>query len=159
MLYIYSDKDTIPKDKKYIDCNDIFFNTKTTLSDGELVPYILQKIDGAKKYSDLTFIPRNEKLGSLYKEFLSTGCKTLLNIISYNNYCFDLVECGNNVLHLLPYISMNVKQASVFWRDYCFPFDSIDCNFMYDGVEFSSTKVYNDYVRGYFDEIELPDFI
>lgn len=45
-----------------------------------------------------TFYGRTANYGSLRKDYLSSGTKTLLNIISHPDKCFDVCECGGNVL-------------------------------------------------------------
>ena len=46
----------------------------------------------------------------------------MLNILNYPNVCFDVIECGDNVLELLPY----VKDGHILWKD---------CICAYDGDE------------------------
>ena len=111
-LYIYTNKEDIDKSgKDLITINDLFFDSETTLKDCKIVKTILLTIDRAKYNSDLTFIGRTKELGALNKSMLSTGTKTLLNVLQHPDKCFDVCECGNNVLSLLPLIT----EGSIYW--------------------------------------------
>lgn len=102
-LNIYTNKADIPSNIDFIDYNDIFFNGEL-LKNTELTKFILNKIDKAAYNSPTTFIGRDPDLGTIYKEHLSTGCKTLLNIVNNPDKCFDVIECGPNALKLLSFI-------------------------------------------------------
>ena len=105
-LTIYTDiKDIEKVGKDLILINDLFFDSDTNLNDSELTDKILITIDKASYNSELTFIGRTKELGALNKNMLSTGTKTLLNIIHHPDKCFSVCECGNNVLSLLPLIT------------------------------------------------------
>lgn len=110
-LRIYTDKKAIPNDMKFIDYNDLFFNGESLKSD-EVSKKIMREIDQAQYSTENTFIGRDKSLGNLNKEHLSTGCKTLLNIISNQDKCFDVKECGANALSLLPLI----KNGNILWE-------------------------------------------
>lgn len=80
-------------------CNDAFFNAKTFLGEDKKVRELLLKIDDAERLSAETFLDNKHKeWGGIFKNYLSTGMKTVLNIISYKDICFDTLECGANVL-------------------------------------------------------------
>ena len=67
---------------------------------------------------------------------LSTGTKTILNILSNPSDCFDLSECGDNVLKFLP----RVTDGSVIWDVPCLVYcGKPDCNIEYRG------KIYKDF--------------
>ncbi|MGN0153208.1 MAG: DUF4869 domain-containing protein [Lachnospiraceae bacterium] len=110
-LRIFTDKSEIPSDMKLIDYNDLFFNGQS-LADDEVSEIVMREIDKAEYNTENTFIGRDKSLGSLNKEHLSTGCKTLLNIISNPDKCFDVIECGSNALSLLPLI----RNGNVLWK-------------------------------------------
>jgi hypothetical protein len=137
MLTIYREESAIPEGVKLIKDNDEYFDAKTKLYDTDLVRFILKKIDYAKYNSDNTFISREEKLGGLNKNLLSTGTKTLLNIISSDDVCFDVVECGINALDLLPKLSMEDINGRILWKSCMYPFpDNYACDIMYNGQHF-----------------------
>lgn len=110
-LTIYTDKNKIPKEMELIDYNDLFFE-EVNLVDNEITKKILMDIDKATYNSPLTFIGRDSSLGALNKSNLSTGSKTLLNIVSNKDKCFDVAECGQNALSLIPYI----KNGNILWK-------------------------------------------
>lgn len=111
-LYIYTDKLNIPEGIKIIDFNDSYFDVFTTIDDTSLVRSILATIDKAEYNSDNTFIGRTKELGALNKSMLSTGTKTLLNIIQHPDKCFNTIECGANALEFLPLVG----EGKVIWK-------------------------------------------
>lgn len=110
-LNIYRSKEEIPDNMQYIDYNDLFF-AGVSLKNDAITSKILLEIDKAAYNSPLTFIGRDESLGALNKENLSTGCKTLLNIISNPDKCFSVEECGQNCLAMLSYIT----EGNILWK-------------------------------------------
>jgi hypothetical protein len=100
MITLYTRKELIPKDIKYIRLNDTFFKG-VTLQDNSITKIVLNTIDRAVYSSPTTFIGRDKNLGAMFKDNLSTGTKILLNIYSNPKICFDLAECGPNCLQLL----------------------------------------------------------
>lgn len=138
-LVVYMNKENIVRDgKKLIMVNDLFFDSETNLKDIEIVRKILNIIDKAKYNSELTFIGRTEGLGALNKSMLSTGTKTLLNVLSHPDYCFSVCECSNNALSLLPLIT----EGSIYWRVPAVAYSgNPDCDIICDGVK------YNDFYK------------
>ena len=132
-LTIFTDKNKIPKEMKFINCNDIFFGS-VSLTNSDKEKEILYKIDKAQYNSADTFIGRNKNLGAIYKDKLSTGCKTLLNILYNPDICFNVVECGHNALELLS----TLTEGYVYWE---FPvlhiLDDPDCDIVIDGLHFT----------------------
>ncbi len=110
-LRIYSERHKPPDNVKVVRFNDAYFNRNSKIIDTEFVRFILHEIDKVSYLSEDTFIGRNEALGGLYKESLSTGTKTLLNIIQHTKECFDVLECGNNVLRIIP----SIKEGCIYW--------------------------------------------
>lgn len=113
-LRIFTNESDIPKDlaSKVIIQNDDFFDTQTLLSDKKIVREIISQVDNGSYHSENYFIPRNENIGAISRECLSTGSKTLINIVLHPDYCFDIIECGNNAIQILPLI----KNGSILWR-------------------------------------------
>lgn len=104
-LNIYRKREEVPEGMKIVDVNDGFFDADTMLEDTELVREILQRIDKAEYNTEAVFNSRSDKFKYLNKACLSTGTKTLLNIISHPDRCFNVIECGNNALEILPQIT------------------------------------------------------
>lgn len=132
-LNIYTKKELIPNDMLYISANDPYFNANTPLSDDTLVADIIKNIDGAIRNSEFTFIGREAELGALNKEHLSTGTKTLLNILENPDICFNIEECGVNVLDYIP----RIKNGNVFWKHpvHCIDTDG-SCDIYLDGKHY-----------------------
>lgn len=136
MLKIYRTCDEVPKGTRIVRDNDTYFNYNTLLQDNALTREILFTIDRAKYVSELTVLGRTKELGNLNKQVLSTGTKTILNILSNPSDCFDLSECGDNVLKFLP----RVTDGSMIWDVPCLVYcGKPDCNIEYRG------KIYKDF--------------
>lgn len=112
-LTIFTKKEDIPKNIKLVEQNDAYFNLYTKLHNTELENEILKVIDKAEFASEKTFIGRSKSFGGLYKECLSTGTKTLLNILNHKDVCFSLLECGDNAIDMLP----RITEGYVFWEN------------------------------------------
>lgn len=118
MLTIYKNKKDIPHDMEYIELNDVFFNQNTVLKLDEKANRIIERIDEAKLVSKF-------KIASKYNgvildiDCLSTGCKTVLNVLYFPDKVFCLKECGDNALELL----YGLEQGSVYSDYAVIPFD------------------------------------
>ena len=78
------------------------------------------------------------------KDFLSTGVKTLLNILKYPKRCFDLCECGNNVLLEL----RNITEGKVLLKGVILLVEEEDdgiCDICMGGRHYSR---FSDFVQG-----------
>ena len=141
-LRIYTDKKDIPSNLTVINYNDKFFDG-VTLSDSEISNKIMNAVDHAKYSSPNTFVGRDESLGNLNKEHLSTGCKTLLNIISNPDKCFDVIECGQNALALIPFI----KEGNILWKTPVLHFrGNAECDILIDGKHFTNFRKFLSYI-------------
>lgn len=96
MIDIYMEK----KDSKdWIIKNDLFFNLNTSneeMTDKEIA--LIQQVDNAKLTSD-KHIETKYGLGTIRN--LSSGCKTLLNIVKHPEKVVCVEECGPNVLKVI----------------------------------------------------------
>ena len=100
MITIFKNKKDIPLNKEYIELNDIFFNQNTeTRLDDKATKYI-QLIDASELISKYKIRSRFEDI-TLNTDQLSTGCKTVLNVLYFPDKVFCLKECGNNALEIL----------------------------------------------------------
>jgi hypothetical protein len=134
-LMVYSNLEDVKKSgKTLVRLNDLYFDTETTLSDDNITSIILKTVDKASYNSKQTFRGRDESLGALNKSMLSTGTKTLLNILEHPDVCFDVCECGNNALCLLPLI----KNGNIYWKVPVAVYDkNIDCDIQYEGSHYT----------------------
>lgn len=135
-LNIYTSEEQIPQGVKLITQNDLYFDGLTNLSDDAVSHMIMKTIDHAEYHSPLTFIGRDPHQGALNKNLLSTGTKTLLNILQYPSLCFDVCECGNNALCLLT----KIQEGNILWRNPVMVYwdDDSTCDFNFQG------RVYED---------------
>ena len=136
MITVYKRK-AIPKDKELVTLNDIYFNTHTAeLLDGQ-AEHIVSKIDGSRLVGKYSIISRFGE-ATLNVDRLSTGCKTVLNILYNPDKIFDIRECGDNALDAIyalpqgnvfcsyPLISFDMSQALACDRAGCHVVDSYE---------------------------------
>ena len=99
MITVYK-KRSIPKDMELVTLNDIFFNRYTTEKIDERARNFISKIDGSELVSKYTIKSRFDG-AALNIDRLSTGCKTVLNIVYNPDKIFDIRECGENALDII----------------------------------------------------------
>lgn len=100
MLKIYKNKKHIPENAGYVELNDIFFNQNTVLKLDSRAEKIIAQIDGARMLSKYKIESKFNGV-TLDIDCLSTGCKTVLNVLYFPEKVFCIKECGNNALELL----------------------------------------------------------
>lgn len=100
MITIFKDKKDIPRDMEYVELNDLFFNQNTVSFIDKQAEKIIEMIDDTKLISKYKIYSRFDEI-ALDIDKLSTGCKTVLNVLYYPNKVFCLKECGNNALEIL----------------------------------------------------------
>lgn len=96
MIDIYTEK---RESEDWILQNDLYFNLHTgneEMSQNEI--NLIQQIDGAKLTPD-KHIVTEYGLGTIRN--LSSGCKTLLNIVKHPDKVVCVEECGPNVLNII----------------------------------------------------------
>lgn len=157
MLIFYDNKKDIPDGIKVIKSNDTYFNAHTMLPNSDFVDKILSTIDKAVRVSERAFRGRSDKFADLDRQCLSTGTKTLLNILQNPDVCFNITECGLNALELLPLID----DGNIYCDRYInIPITSnnIRCNISYRGKRFNNLNDFRNYYEEIYDE-EHPDEI
>lgn len=118
MITIYKSKNDIPQDLEYIELNDIFFNQNTVVKLDERAREIIERIDESKWLSKYK-IESKFNGTALDIDCLSTGCKTVLNILYFPDKVFCIKECGDNALEILYYLN-----GGSVYSDYAMiPFD------------------------------------
>lgn len=112
MIDIYTER----KDSKdWIFYNDLYFNLNTGNEDmSQKEIDLIQQVDEAKLTPD-KHIETKYGLGTIRN--LSSGCKTLLNIVKHPDKVVNVEECGPNVLRiiLLWIILRFICQDQRFW--------------------------------------------
>lgn len=100
VITIFKRKQDIPNTMEYIELNELYFVQNTVALIDERAREIIEKIDGAHLVSKYKIRSRFNAV-VLDIDKLSTGCKTVLNVLYYPDKVFCIKECGNNALELL----------------------------------------------------------
>lgn len=135
-LMVYRSSKDVPDTLKIIACNDSFFNTHTLLQDTVETQKVLQSIDEVSYFdANRVSVDRDKEGTIIYSKLLSTGCKTVLNIM-YNpkSYCFDVIECGDNALRHIAQFT----EGNILWREGIFTVpDGMACDMIIDDTHFT----------------------
>ena len=137
MLMIYKNKADIPQSMPYVELNDLFFNQRTVLKLDENAKEAIMQIDGAEMLSRFKIKSRFNGT-TLDIDCLSTGCKTVLNVLYHPDMVFCLKECGDNALEYIyslehgavysdyPLIPFNMEAVTVMESDKQFTIDTYE---------------------------------
>lgn len=136
MITIYKNKNDIPQNMEYIEINDIFFNQNVSSKLDKRAEEIIKKIDNAELLGKYKIKSKFNDV-ALDIDCLSTGCKTVLNVLYCPDKVFNLKECGSNALKIL----YHLKQGAVYSDYPIIPFDIDSVN----AISISGTKIINDY--------------
>ncbi len=96
MITVYKKK-YIPKDMELITINDVYFNKYTVELLDERAKDIIAHIDESDAILPYNIISKFDG-AMLNIDKLSSGCKTVLNVLYNENKVFDIRECGENAL-------------------------------------------------------------
>ena len=96
MITVYKNN-AIPKGMEKILFNDVYFNMNTADMLDDRAEDIIYRIDSSKMLSKYTISSRFDNT-VLRTDKLSTGCKTVLNVLYNPEKVFDVRECGDNAL-------------------------------------------------------------
>lgn len=118
MITIYRNKKDIPKSMEYVELNDLFFNQNTVMKLDGKAEGIIKRIDSSKLISKYK-IESKFHGAALDVDCLSTGCKTVLNVLYFPDKVFCMKECGNNALEEL----YRLKQGAVYSDYAMIPFE------------------------------------
>ena len=118
MITIYKNKKDIPDDMEYVELNDVFFNQNTVARIDDSARAIIEQIDASKLLGKYKIESRFNGV-ALDIDCLSTGCKTVLNVLYFPDKVFCLKECGNNALEIL----YGLETGSVYSDYAVIPFD------------------------------------
>lgn len=136
MITIFRDKKDIPDGKEYIELNDVFFNQTTVSRIDDKAEAIVEQIEGSRLIGKYKIESKFNGV-TLDIDCLSTGCKTVLNVLYFPDKVFCLKECGDNALEVL----YSLKDGAVYSDYAVIPFDM-------DEVKVSDktgTRVISDY--------------
>ena len=99
MITVYKEN-AIPKNMDLIRFNDLFFNKYTAEKLEERAVNIIYAIDHSKMVDQFSVQSRFD--GSLLNiDKLSSGCKTVLNVMYNEDKVFDIRECGENAVDVI----------------------------------------------------------
>lgn len=87
MITIFKDKKDISSDKEYVELNDVFFNPKTVSKIEDKASAIVEKIDASKLIGKYKMVSKFNGV-TLDIDCLSTGCKTVLNVLYFLDKVF-----------------------------------------------------------------------
>ena len=112
MITIFKNKRDIPDDMDYVELNDVFFNQNTVLKLDDRASVIVEKIDASRLIGKYKIESKFNGV-TLDVDCLSTGCKTVLNVLYFPDKVFCLKECGDNALAVL-----YALEAGAVYSDY-----------------------------------------
>ena len=127
MITVYKNK-KIPKNMELILLNDIYFNKFTVSLLDEKAAEIISTIDNSEMLNNYAITSRFDGM-VLNIDKLSTGCKTVLNVLYNPEKVFDIRECGDNAIDVLyslqngniycdyPLISFDMEAVGVYTPD------------------------------------------
>lgn len=124
--------------------NNGFFDLRTNILNDDFSKDVLSTVEKGIFSTSTTFISRGGI--ELDKSCLSTGTKTLLNIIQHPDVCFDVSECGINALQFIP----RIKDGIIIWRFPLIPYrGKKDCDISYKGIVYSN---FSDFLNAIYKE-------
>lgn len=97
---------------KHCDYNDAYFDRYIDHIDFENkdIQHIIKYIDGVQFVGDMRIASKFEPDTHISVRELSSGCKTAINIASFENEVFSVAECGDNALQLI----FNFKSGKIY---------------------------------------------
>lgn len=96
MITVYKKKST-PDNMQIITINDVYFNKYTVEKLDKKAESVIARIDNSEMINKYTIKSKFDGL-LLSIDKISTGCKTVLNIIYNPDKIFDIRECGENAV-------------------------------------------------------------
>lgn len=118
MITIFKNKKDIPGDREYVELNDVFFNQNTATRIDCRASDIVEKIDNSKLIGKYKMESKFNGV-TLDIDCLSTGCKTVLNVLYFPDKVFCMKECGDNALEVL----YGLEKGAVYSDYAVIPFD------------------------------------
>ena len=136
MITIYKSKNQIPSSMELIELNDYFFNKTTADYLDEQAINIIAEIDGAKLLGKYKITSALNGV-TLDIDKLSSGCKTVLNVLYFPDKIFNIKECGDNALDIL----YSLAQGNVYSEYPMISFEMESVNV----IDENGVKQLNDY--------------
>ena len=118
MINIYRNQKDFPENLEYVQLNDVYFNEVTFDLLDERAKEIVEKIDGTEILSKYKVKSRfGDEILNIDK--LSSGCKTVLNVLYNSDKVFWIMECGENALEVL----FQLEKGNVYCETPMIPFE------------------------------------
>lgn len=118
MISIYRNKKDFPENFEYVQLNDVYFNEVTFDLLDERAKKIVEEIDETEILSKYKLKSRfGEDVLNIDK--LSSGCKTVLNVLYNTDKIFWIMECGENALEVL----FQLEKGNVYCETPMIPFE------------------------------------
>lgn len=136
MITIYKSKKDIPQGMEYVELNDVFFNQNTAEKLDKRADDIISRIDDSKLLGKFKIESKFNRV-ILDVDCLSTGCKTVLNVMYFPDKVFCIKECGDNALEIL----YGLDEGSVYSDYAVIPFE-MQTVFAYSG---GNKRIIDDY--------------
>lgn len=100
MIRVYRNINDIPDDMEYVQLNDIYFNEVTCDLLDDRAADIIKQIDSSELIGKYKIRSRfGDDILNIDK--ISSGCKTVLNVLYNSDKVFWLLDCGENALEVL----------------------------------------------------------
>lgn len=132
-LYIYDHYDT--EKVCAITNNDLFFDKVTASKLDDRAVRMVSEIDDADLFLDRGRVrKRNVPASEGLLMDISTGCKTVLNVMYNPRLCFSTIECGTNALWKI--IRMNEGRIIYYPRP--FHGELLHCNIIYRNKHYTN---------------------
>lgn len=118
MINIYRKKTDFPENLEYVQLNDVYFNEVTFDLLDDRAKKIVERIDETEILSKYKIKSRfGEDILNIDK--LSSGCKTVLNVLYNPDKIFWIMECGENALEVL----FGLEKGNVYCETSMLPFE------------------------------------
>lgn len=105
-------------DKRYCEYNDAWFDKYVdSIKFDNNITKIIKLIDGVDYIGNYRVRSKFVKDIAISVKELSSGCKTVINVASFNNQIFSAAECGDNALQVL----FNLKKGNVYLPFFVIP--------------------------------------
>jgi len=107
------------KEIKHQKFNDVYFDRYMRQIDfnSNNIKNIIKAIDDVEYIGDCRVKSKFESNIAISVRELSTGCKTAINVISFPQEIFTVVECGDNALQVI----FNYRRGKIFMPMFSIP--------------------------------------
>lgn len=153
-LNVYYRKEDIPNNLRYVLYNDGFFIKRGMVDINGTIKSIIKSIDDGELVSSKTFISqRHPDFGALFIDYLSTGCKTAINVYysAEEGTCIDTISCGYNAIGEI----LRLPQGNILYPGYsCCVDENEECDIMFNGRHYNVMKDFMMAFHDYEDNID-----